>query len=127
MKISILTFISGCGRLYCGLCSKSAVSSNEFIEALVSELFPRRLVYCPSFYASGLEANIQKIRGQNARTMSSTFYPRCVQGTETRLHILIELANASQDFPGFRIYLSLSNLSEYQLTDKARRVVCDPL
>lgn len=75
-----LVINQGCGRFYCGLCPESSQYPKRFLKSLVSELFPRRVIYRPSFYANCLEANLQEIRSQDARAMPTSFYPRCVQG-----------------------------------------------
>ena len=72
--------VTGCGRLHCGLCAKSASNDGSF-ESLSGQLLPRRLVYCPSFYTDSLEADLQEVRGQDAGPMPAPFFPRCIQGT----------------------------------------------
>ena len=54
----------GCGRLYCGLCPEPAMSHDQLVQTLVSELFPRGLIYRPSFSSDCMEADIQEIRGK---------------------------------------------------------------
>ena len=60
----IFLHFSGCGRLYCGLCPEPAMSHDQLVQTLVSELFPRGLIYRPSFSSDCLEADIQEIRGK---------------------------------------------------------------
>jgi len=69
----------GCGRLYCGICTQSSTASPESIEAVTRKLFKRGLIYCPSFHSDSLEADLQEVRCENARSMSAPFLPRCVQ------------------------------------------------
>ena len=60
----IFLHFSGCGRLYCGLCPEPAMSHDQLVQTLVSELFPRGLIYRPSFSSDCMEADIQEIRGK---------------------------------------------------------------
>ena len=76
-NISFLHF-SGCGRLYCGLCPEPAMSHDQLVQTLVSELFPRGLIYRPSFSSDCLEADIQEIRGNFQGQFSRNHRWRCV-------------------------------------------------
>jgi len=78
-KRNDLVHDKGCGRLYCGICSKSSTTSTESVEAVSRQLFKRGLIYCPSFHSDSMEADLQEVRGEDARSVPSTFFPRCVQ------------------------------------------------